>query len=209
MSDVVYKKINRKACKENLLLIKSILDKENIPFRLGYGTLLGAVRDKNFIKGDNDIDLLFDFIYRENVKKILFVLSGHGFVLNRCTRNFVSLSRLGVTIDFYFFSQRNLIDKLFDRVTCSFGLFCVYVDKLYWDETTTIEFIGKPFLVFKDYEIWLMQVYGADWRIPQDKKGSAKTFFSGIIYGSWKWLRPKLPKELLKKVVGTYRGLFK
>ena len=43
---------------ENLLIISSALKKEkNFIF---YGTLLGIVREKNILKGDDDIDLLID-----------------------------------------------------------------------------------------------------------------------------------------------------
>ena len=43
---------------ENLLIISSALKKEkNFIF---YGTLLGIVRERNILKGDDDIDLLID-----------------------------------------------------------------------------------------------------------------------------------------------------
>ena len=38
-------------------LLKNFLDAHKIRYYLDCGTLLGAVRDKNFIKGDTDIDI--------------------------------------------------------------------------------------------------------------------------------------------------------
>jgi hypothetical protein len=42
---------------KNLLVVKSVLDRHKVPFFLAYGTLLGAYRDKDFLPGDDDIDL--------------------------------------------------------------------------------------------------------------------------------------------------------
>lgn len=42
---------------ETLKLIKRILNELNIEFWLDTSTLLGAIREKNFIKGDNDLGL--------------------------------------------------------------------------------------------------------------------------------------------------------
>ena len=42
---------------EDLKQIKEVLDKFNVPFFLGYGTALGAYREKEFLPGDDDIDL--------------------------------------------------------------------------------------------------------------------------------------------------------
>ncbi|GAI07387.1 unnamed protein product, partial [marine sediment metagenome] len=50
-------KMDEKIAIETLQLLKDLLDKHNIEFWLNYGTLLGAYRDKRFIRWDNDIDL--------------------------------------------------------------------------------------------------------------------------------------------------------
>ena len=39
---------------------KSIADKHNIPYFLTYGSLIGAVRDSNFIPYDGDVDIMVD-----------------------------------------------------------------------------------------------------------------------------------------------------
>ena len=42
----------------DLKLVKKVFDKFNTPFYLAYGTALGAYRDKDFLPGDEDIDLV-------------------------------------------------------------------------------------------------------------------------------------------------------
>jgi len=48
---------NKKAF-EDLILVKQVLDKYNVPFFLAYGTCLGIYRDKKFLPDDDDIDLV-------------------------------------------------------------------------------------------------------------------------------------------------------
>ena len=43
---------------KDLRAVKKLLDKLNVEFTLGYGVCLGAYRDKNFLPGDDDIDLV-------------------------------------------------------------------------------------------------------------------------------------------------------
>ena len=54
--------------KECLELVKETLDKEDLEFWLDYGTLLGAVREKDFIAHDLDID--FGMMYSNSEEKI-------------------------------------------------------------------------------------------------------------------------------------------
>jgi len=56
---------------KNLIDIKNIFDELKIPFCLMDGTLLGAYRDGDFIKGDyNDIDIGFDAEYFEKISLV-------------------------------------------------------------------------------------------------------------------------------------------
>ena len=51
------KKIDKIIARENLLLFKDIVSKHHIPFGLIAGTLLGAIREHDFIEHDEDVDL--------------------------------------------------------------------------------------------------------------------------------------------------------
>lgn len=209
--DKPYQKIaNREKVAKGLLLLKDFFDSVDVPFRFGYGTLLGVVRDNNFILGDNDVDLLFeqkdkiDFINNKSV------LENLGFVFYRITNNTIILIFEGVTFDCYFFSQRNLIDKLLDRVSCSFGVWCVVIDNFYWEDSVKIRFLGKDFLVFKDHIGWLVYTYGAGWRVPQNKKGNTKGIISSflcLIKNNFKKILVSFNLHL--KFIKLYRSIFK
>ena len=51
------KPIDKKKAKENLSLLKRICNEHNLDFILFYGTLLGAIREHDFISHDEDIDI--------------------------------------------------------------------------------------------------------------------------------------------------------
>jgi hypothetical protein len=209
MVDLRNKPLNKKICKQNLFLLKQVFDEHRIPFRLGYGTLLGAVRDNDFIAWDNDIDLVFDKVNKPRVVACLPELFKLGFVERGFRENFWGINRKGERCDIYFFSQTNILDKLRDLVVCKYGAFCVYIDKFYWDESTAINFLGKSFSVYKNYEMWLSQCYGADWRVPQVKKGNAKTFLSHYVMYFLRWGKKRVPYDTGEKVLGFYRKLVK
>ncbi len=61
--------------------ITEILESHNIPYIIGYGTLLGAVRDGGFIPWDDDLDImLFDDTYDMAVEYLREELPGDMFV---------------------------------------------------------------------------------------------------------------------------------
>ena len=51
------KRINRKISKDNLLDFRACLKDANITFGLLYGTLLGGIREDDFIAHDEDLDV--------------------------------------------------------------------------------------------------------------------------------------------------------
>jgi len=201
-----YKPISIEQCKKNLLTLKPILDSNNIKFKLGYGTLLGAIREKSFIKNDSDIDLLFYKKDKMLMDSLIPLFEKEGFVLGRFNNNFFEMHRNESHVDFYFFSERNLVDKLLSRVTCSVGIWCVYVENKFWCESEELVFLNQTFLVFKNPKAWLEFNYGSDWLIPQNKKGRAKTFFSSYLCRVYLWLKCRLPIKFVEFLVLKYRG---
>ena len=176
--------LNLQTSKETLLLLKKVFDKNNITFRLGYGTLLGAVRDKNFISGDNDIDLVLLANEKVKVECILQVLVKKGFKVVKKCNCFITLERKGTLIDLYFFDQRNLVDKLLFRYTCSYGFWCIYIPKNYLFEGNNqvfgeVCFFGETFCTFYNYLEWLSRTYG-DYSRPQNRKGNTRTLTSKV-----------------------------
>ena len=99
------KEIIQKLNLENLLTISKIL--KNYDNFIFYGTLLGIVREKSVLKGDDDIDILIDIKLRE---KILKLIKKHKkFIINKKVMNkyFIQLTRnIGgkkTFIDLYFY----------------------------------------------------------------------------------------------------------
>ena len=58
--------LNKDDAKFMLSTIKWVLEQNGVHFLLNFGTLLGAVRDHDFIGHDYDIDLSMHVKYREN-----------------------------------------------------------------------------------------------------------------------------------------------
>lgn len=85
------KKINIEKSKKNLLDFRKCFNDANISFGLIYGTLLGAIRENNFIKHDEDTDVFVLAEDREKVLSILFKLKELGLVVGRYEEDLLSL----------------------------------------------------------------------------------------------------------------------
>lgn len=68
LSDV---KVVQKRLLEMAVAIRNILEKENIPYIITYGTLIGAVRHKGFIPWDDDFDF---FLFAETYDQAMIAL---------------------------------------------------------------------------------------------------------------------------------------
>jgi len=162
------KPLDRDVAKENLLLMKEVLDRRNIKFWLLYGTLLGAVRDKNFIAGDNDIDLGFYYSDAEEVYNALLKLQTLGFNIFRVTADstFVQISRNGVYIDIVLWNQEH-------ETMWRCGDY--YEPHNFFSEFIEWPFLDTTFLIPKKYEEYLrVHYYGENWKIPDPSCKHAK-----------------------------------
>lgn len=152
------KLIDKEKALENLLLVKKVLDERNVPFQLAYGTLLGAIRDKDFITHDEDIDLIVLEEYKQTFIDSLSVLIKEGFAIARYDRRgLMSIIRNGEYIDFYFFAKAG------NGLRACSGLFCI---AKHIEEVSPIRFKGVEFLAPKEYEDFFLFAYGENWRTP-------------------------------------------
>jgi hypothetical protein len=102
--------LNKDICKKNLFDVKEVLESNHVDYWLMYGTLLGAVRDKDFIEYDSDTDIglwhesieTFDVVIRQLMEK--------GFTLIRTARRdeIVSVIRDDEYMDFDFYHKMNM-----------------------------------------------------------------------------------------------------
>jgi len=143
----------------NLLEVKKILDSNNTRFGLIFGTLLGAVRENNFIKYDEDVDL---FVLEEDKEKLFNCIHDFlniGFQVCRYDKKLLSIIRDDEYIDFYFFKK-----ALFFYRTCIPG---TTYRKRYLEETRDYIFLDNVFQVPKNTKKFLKVLYGPEWRIPK------------------------------------------
>lgn len=151
------KQIDKKIAYENLKDFLNIMDDSGIKIVVGFGSLLGIVRDNDFITWDEDIDLCI--LKEEEIKleENLVTLRDHGFELVRYERiGLYSFIRNGEYIDTYVLQDigggvRNCgADFLFEN------------DLI---DTVPYNFKGLKVNIPRNYESHLEFLYG-DWKTP-------------------------------------------
>ncbi|MEZ4856881.1 MAG: LicD family protein [Gelidibacter sp.] len=152
------KQLNIKTAKKNLLDVKKIIDSHQIKFGLIYGTLLGAIRENNFIEHDEDIDLFVLEEDKEDLLSILKEIIDLGFEVVRYDGKLLSIIRHDEYIDFYFFRKTNFFYR-----KCEVGL---VAKAKYLEKTKDYLFLGELFQVPIETEKFLIDLYGKNWRIP-------------------------------------------
>lgn len=160
------KKLNKIVSRDNLLTVRDILMRSEVRWGLIYGTLLGAMREGDFIEHDEDTDI---YIFHEDRKKLIdnipeFV--NHGFKVARYDASLMSIIRGDDYIDFYFFKRRIFGERK------SGGYF---VPNSFFTTQSVLTFLGVDFPTVNEPKRFLAYVYGEDWRIPQkDKHATSK-----------------------------------
>ena len=77
------KRINKKIAHENLLILKRLCDEAGLKFILFYGSLLGAVREHDFITHDEDIDVV---MYKSDMQKFIHRTQSCGIAVRTSAR---------------------------------------------------------------------------------------------------------------------------
>ncbi len=151
-----------------LLELHSLLERNQISFFLAYGTLLGIYRDSELLPHDKDLDVGLNWDCSRD--KLLQVLQQSGLYwidpksLNSTNNQYnfgVIEKRRGISIDFFFFKPEG-----------SYFLsgFHHLPHPLLWRfngfELGEITYKNKIFKVPVNPEIFLVDIYGINWRIP-------------------------------------------
>lgn len=157
---------NKEKAGEMLSILKEVFLKKDIHFQLNFGTLLGAVRDNDFIPHDYDIDLSMHERYKKAFISSLPELGKRGVVLcGHYKGNIFNLFYDGIICD---------IDIVFDMIfpynLRYYRLLEKCYPKFYTEKTEMIDFLGGKYEVPANPERYLEYMYGKNWRIPQKGK---------------------------------------
>jgi phosphorylcholine metabolism protein LicD len=178
------KKINKKIARENLLLLRDILRKTDIRWGLIFGTLLGAVREKNFISHDEDIDLYIFYEDKDKILELIYEFKKFGFDVARYEKkSLFSIIRNNEYIDFYFFKK-----KFFGRRCLDY-----YIPNFFFKHNAKIKFFNKYFPTLNNARKYLEFQYGKDWKIPKINSHAKPNIF-------WK----KLIKSMFPILIKVY-----
>ena len=158
--------IDKDIARENLLLFKKIADRNNFNFLIFYGTLLGAIREHDFISHDIDIDVVTND--EDKLLEIIPELINNGFKFIRYESSpslksyttLYSFRRSSVYIDVYIaYKEKN-----------KYNLLNCYIKKSFIENKMQYEFLDEKFTIPKEYIKILKLLYGKDWKIPQKNK---------------------------------------
>lgn len=184
--DLIYQNIKPITEEDGQLILettKKLFDEIGLEFYLAYGTLLGAVRDKGIIPGDEDVDVMvkdettlynnLPTLYEKGLKVVRVVRSGmYSFRINeRCY------------IDVYII--RPLRHSLW-------SIYCYAVNyhaqpKRFFDKIQEISFLGGVYKCPHDPEQLLTWLYG-DWRTPTQSHYSHEDVTSYRL-----WMKVQVP----------------
>lgn len=188
------KVMDREVAKENLLLFNKIARQNNIKFGLYYGTLLGAIREHDFIAHDEDIDLFMLKDHINEFKSILFELRNNGFEVIRFDRRegLCSIMRKGEYMDMYF------LDEIYPGVHAMMG---EPTPSKYLLNLKEIEFQDDIFLIPQEAEEFALFEYGESWRTPIPRKTHNLNWRKKVLSQIEWWVYYRMPDFLFYPIM--------
>ena len=182
----LYDSDNHSRMKKMLLFTIDQLQKNNIPFWLEAGTLLGIYRDGNLIPWDYDADLSIPAEYSDKVIALRYKFLPRFIIKKR------PIFRRWIPGDTRVVKVKTTWEKL-QQVSFHIDLFCVYKvnDKYRWVDSGVLKHVDRKFFDTQDYIEWegrkipipahteeyLSLRYGK-WRIP------SKNYIAGLNDGA-------------------------
>ncbi len=178
-----------------LQLTNRLLNECKIPYFLAFGTLLGAVREGSFIKGDADVDIIISD--EDRLYDSLPYLYENGLFINRIYRGelytFHTEGRHG-HIDLYV--MRDVVSPRLLRK--SHVRICNHLQpKRFFSNIVNdgrFKLCGESYPYPADPENLLVHWYGRNWRIPQDKQADVFTLPQKVMF---------FIKKVVRKVTKT------
>lgn len=157
--------LNKQLAFELLYDTTQVLSKYRVKYWLNWGTLLGVIRDGDFIDWDTDIDVTVHIEDKE-------------IVLNKVEPELKKLRCYIPTVDICFPEDRfyirdkekielNFVEAKGDKYVYSPNRDPIGYDKSFLDTLDTINFKGKLFTIPNNAEQYLELAYGTTWKTPQ------------------------------------------
>ncbi|GEO11237.1 LicD family protein [Segetibacter aerophilus] len=171
------KKMNVNIATENLKIFHSLVSQSKITYGLFFGTLLGAIREKNFIVHDEDTDIYVLSEDKEKFLSLLFKFKELGLILVRCQENLISLMRADEYIDVYFFRPKRKLGFFKVRILENHNEYSAKN----LEEPVLYHFLGIELYIPHNPEKILKELYGKNWRIPiANSPAPYNTFYTKI-----------------------------
>lgn len=165
---------------KNLIDARDVLNGFNLNYFLVDGTLLGCIREGDFIGHDTDLDIgvFMDEWTIKTLSRVMEKMMKKGFILYHSFGKFgecfeVAWRRDGIKLDFFFYHWQG--DKAVFHAFLNGGrtlpddiITYEYPSELI-NERKAHLFKGAEFVIPADPEKVLICKYGEDWRVPKTK----------------------------------------
>ncbi len=178
--------MDKEGATKDLLDVKKVLDSKGVQFFLGYGVVLGIVREKDFIEFDDDIDIIITqkLTYRQR-KEIGWALWDIGFqswtnvvwnVYGRFEESeagyngteetgiIACIRNVPISIMFYYDNGEEWM-----CIPKKGGIPVLAIPYKFLEKGEWVKFKGEKFLIPSPKIEYLEFLYGKDWKTP--KKG--------------------------------------
>lgn len=151
--------INKEIALKNLGELTILFREAGIQTGPVFGSLLGMIRENDFISWDEDVDMYILKEQEDDFLSLLWKLRDHGFELVRYDkRGLYSLMKDGEYVDYYVF--RSISSELRHNGGPGFIL------EKYFKDVVHFDFKGVDLTVPRESEELLAFTYGDNWRTP-------------------------------------------
>jgi hypothetical protein len=178
MKELIHKNspMNGDVCERNLIEISNYFKNNDIQFFVCFGTLLGAIREENFIATDTDTDIV---IRKSFVPKLFNAIAEEhigNLEILRCQDSIISIAAGNEYIDIYLYLDGDQ------------DFYCYGENKPKYDirkcDMRSGRFVrirGQKYPTIKNPEIYLKYWYGIDWQTPRSRQWC----IDNKIYENW------------------------
>ena len=152
----------------------------HIPYVIDYGTLLGAHRDRDYIQGDQDVDISVPYTYT-NVLIELDKDFLSSYDLKKCRTPWEINKEIIKTLLSFTLDEEDF-GNLSSRKLSGNGLYIdIYLKTQFPTTFQKFNYGGSMYLGPAHVEEYLDAAYGKGWRKPMDKSGSDEVEYLGAI----------------------------